>query len=279
MPASPEASTGFVFAATGEVHVTLARRSARTLRQFMPEAEIDFFGMEDPGDAVFTRCHRLARETHRPKIEALRRSRFDLTVYLDSDIIALAPVHDLFEVLRGCDICGAHENRRAGVVALLQTPGDPVPHGFPAINSGVLGVRKSSKTLKFLQDWEAAVLDGGEKRDQPSLRRMLWERDLHLRVLPIEYNLMDMRLIRGMGHHVAAPRLIHRTSLREKPQPDPSRPFDISEEIKPHLLAVLKTLMETDKSLKGQTTARITLPPEEPRKWRKTRRLLRRLTG
>ena len=98
-PAHRPQDCGFVFATTGALYTVLARRAARTLRKTMPDAQIDLFTDQVLDDPVFTQIHRLHTSSSRPKMEAMRRSRFGKTVYLDADIVVLADVSELFALL------------------------------------------------------------------------------------------------------------------------------------------------------------------------------------
>ncbi len=202
----PEPRDGFVFASTGESYTGLARRSARNLRQVMPQAQIDLFTDQPITDPVFDRIHPVTPGFFRPKMEALARSRFERTVYLDTDVIALDDVSDLFALLDRFDIAGAHmAYRNSGLAVTDQT----VPDSFPQINGGVLAVKRSPATQKLLQDWRAQVRDSGAGFDQPVLRRLLWDSGLRLAVLPMEYNFKCMTFLEVLDSRHPAPRLMH----------------------------------------------------------------------
>ena len=47
------------------------------------------------------------------------------------------------------------------------------------------------------------------RKDQPSLRELLWESDLRIATLPPEYNLLDLGAVRRWDRFRPAPRLIH----------------------------------------------------------------------
>ena len=218
----------------------------------MPAAAIDLFTDHPVVDPVFDRIRPLERSSHRPKMEALRRSRFDRTIYLDCDILAVADVSDIFEVLNRFDLVGAHENKRNGNVARQTVPGSP-PNAFPQINSGVLGLRKSPATAALLTSWETAVHDGGHRRDQPILRKLLYESDIRIHILPFEYNLMQVNLMLAMGPGMTAPRLLHRTVLHapDRDPGDPMTPYRLEEAMRPAVIAALRRLLATDRSLGG----------------------------
>ena len=241
---------GFVFAATGRRHRVLARRAARSLRAVMPDARIDVFADHRIDDPIFDRVFRLKRTWHRPKIEALRRSRFERTVYLDNDIIAVADASDIFTLLEKFDIVGVHDNNRNSPNA-RGTAGPALPAAFPSINGGVLGIRRSPAVQQLLTDWEARMEAHGMRVDQPSLRSLLWETDLRLGILPIEYNLMNHPEISAMTEQYAAPRFIHMRELNRlsRPPGDPETPFDLADFYSRRQLAHLRGLLDNDETL------------------------------
>lgn len=243
---------GFVFAATRPRHRVLARRAARTLRRIMPDAQIDLFSDKKIKDEVFDRVVKLDRNWHRPKIEALRRSRFARTVYLDNDIITVADASDIFALLEKFDIVGVHDNNRNSTNA-MGTAGPPLPAAFPSINGGVLGIRRSPMVKQLLTDWEARMEAHGMRLDQPSLRSLLWESDLRLGILPIEYNLMNHPQIPALTEQCTAPRFIHMRELNRlgRPPGDPNRPFDLAEFYSRRQMAHLQGLIANDETLGG----------------------------
>jgi len=199
---------GFVFAATRDRHNILARRAARSLRQILPNALIDIYTDRELDDPVFDKDFILQRTWHRPKIEALRRSRFDRTIYLDNDIITIADPSDVFDVLDRFDLVGVHDNARNSTNA-LNVAGPSLPASFPSINSGVIGINRSMMIDQLLSDWEKRMAEFSHFTDQPSLRSLLWEQEINFGVLPIEYNLMAHANVRAMNHQSTVPRFLH----------------------------------------------------------------------
>ena len=62
---------------------------------------------------VFDAVHPVPRVHPRAKIDCMPLSRFDRTLYLDSDTLALATFGDLFDLLERFDLALAHDMRRA----------------------------------------------------------------------------------------------------------------------------------------------------------------------
>lgn len=201
---------GFIFAATGEKYIGLARRAAQNLRQAMPQASIDLFADQPVNDPTFDRIHPVTAGYFRPKMEAICNSRFERTVYLDSDAIALADLSELFAVLDRFDIAGAHMQYPNTTLA---TGDQTIPDSFPQLNAGVLAVKRSPPVQALIQDWGRIVRDTGASFDQPSLRRLLWESDLRLAVLPMEYNFKCMTFLEVLDSRHRAPKIMHFSEL------------------------------------------------------------------
>ncbi|QDC08785.1 hypothetical protein FHY55_05835 [Oceanicola sp. D3] len=205
---------GFVFAVSGAAYLPLTVRAAETIRRHHPDHPIDLF-TDVPCDAsVFSQVTMLQTSGFRPKFEALRRSRFDRSIYLDGDVICTAPMADVFDLLDHFDIAAAHEPNRNSDWGRKPFRA-AIPAAFPQINSGCIGLRASPQTRAFMQSIEAVLTESGYDRDQPVLRELLYQSDLRLAVLPTEYNLIEFTALEAMGRRTAAPRLLHLPRLHK----------------------------------------------------------------
>lgn len=248
---------GFVFAATGAQYHALARRAARSLRAVMNDVQIDLFADEPVDDPIFDQIHMLQHKSKRPKIEAMRESRFKYTVYLDCDVISVADCTDIFALLRKFDYVGAQAQYGSGMVTLCE-PKLTLPPGYRQINSGVVGVRKSQMTQELLQNWSKRMREESAHWDQPILRELLWQSDLRVWILPLEYNLMHIDYIPAMVSNMASPRVLHLSKLHHEPgfSADAESPYDLSEVLGKDALMRLYDLLGSDQTLKGRPTAR-----------------------
>ena len=157
---------------------------------------------------VFDRIHLLPDPWFRSKIDALIGSRFQRTLYMDADMLALADFRDVFEVLERFDVALAHDWLRNS--ALHHTFWRrPLPAAFPMFNGGLIAIRRTPATAAFLQAWKAAVRATDTGRDQISLRELLWESELRIATLPEEYNLLWIQGVKSWTTDFAAPRIIH----------------------------------------------------------------------
>ena len=238
---------GFIFATTGAPYTVLARRAARTLRKVMPDAQIDIFTDQDLVDPVFAQIHRLHASTTRPKMEAMRRSRFEKTVYLDADVVVLADVSELFAILDKVELAACQ-----GVARNKDFMGNgTIPRSFPMLNSGVLAFRNCRRTRTFLQEWEHRVLSNREKRDQGSLRNAVYDSDISYTVLPPEYNFVYMPMLDVWTEKMGAPRILHLTKLHDGDPGDPQEPLDAKKLLNVKQTIRLGELMKKDDYLRA----------------------------
>ena len=208
-PEAPgEEDRGFVFAVSGAAYVALAVQAARSVRGTHPGIPIDIYTSDLVPEGVFDRVHPLETDWFRPKFEALARSRFARTLYLDADLVVLADMSDVFWLLNRFDIAAAqvqHANQDFARRVWRQA----MPHAFPQVNSGVLGLRASDATRAFMRQVHDALHASGLNQDQPILREMLWSTDLRLAILPPEYNLRADERVWKSSWRDPAPRVLH----------------------------------------------------------------------
>lgn len=258
-------SCGFVYAATGADYTALARRSARSLRLAMPAARIDLFTDQEIVDPLFERIHRLGSSWFRPKMEAIRRSRFDRSVVLDADILVLMDVSELFALLDGVDLAGCQAAVRPPRVMAAQRD---IPRAFPMLNSGVLVTRPTRRLRRLVEAWEGAVRDRAQRTDQPALRRLLYERRLPFQVIPPEYNLIFPPFLDVMTPVMGAPRILHLRGLHDQPPGDPLAPLDLDLALGEPRAAIVRRLIAAE-------TAALAAAPVPAKPVPSDRRLLR----
>lgn len=150
------------------------------------------------------------------------QSRFDRTLFLDADLLVLADVGDIFDLLDRVDIAAVQDQYRNSDFARRMYR-EPLENAFPQLNSGVLGFRRSEHVLDFFRKWKGEIWAHGIGKDQPSLRELLWQDDrLRLAVLPPEYNLWDLAMVDALRPALhAAPRILHSNIFRDLPEPPP----------------------------------------------------------
>ena len=246
-----EPEEGFVFATTGAAYTQMARRAVRSLRQVMPDAVVDLFTDQAIEDDQFDRIIRLDRSWFRPKMEALRRSRFERTVYLDSDCIVIADVSDIFEILERFDVAGVQHHLRNWKMGRTSSR-TGAPRAFPQIVTAVLGIRRGAGTMQLLEDWERVLRETEGPKDQPVLRDLLWEGNLRIHVLPMDYDVhMPVPTLPQMDSSNAAPKILHYSQLQKPPYGDPETPFDLAEIAGPMVARHVARLQAADAHMGG----------------------------
>ncbi len=258
MPDRPDGN-GVIFTATGDVkYIALAVRAAASVRRHNPRLGIDLYtdhATEAPG---FDRVHLLDDGWARSRIDAMARSRFERTLMLDSDVIVLADIGDIFQVLDRFDVALTHDQERNSTNA-QQYWRTVLPNAFPQFNGGVIAVRQGEPVRTMLGDWAAAVRDHATGRDQQVLREILWHSDLRVAVLPPEYNVMDVDLLRHWSVKKAAPRIIHLPMFHEQFERFAKAPDPVVERIGRWRASQLPDMLAADLDL-----ARRTGQPAEP---------------
>ncbi len=198
-----------LFAATGPVFREMAVEAAKSVRAHCPGLPIDLVTDAPPPEEVFDEVRLLQGYERFPKIPALRGTRFERTLYLDSDVRVVADLTDIFELLDRFDLAAAHDPMRNSSKAVVSWR-QPLPNAFPQFNAGVLAYRRSPAVMRLLDEWDAGVRELATGKDQPVLRELLWTRDdLRVAVLPPEYNLWDLAQLSALHPLHAAPRLLH----------------------------------------------------------------------
>ncbi|MGR3371531.1 MAG: putative nucleotide-diphospho-sugar transferase [Pseudooceanicola nanhaiensis] len=261
---------GAVFTATGKAHYhDLAIKAARSLRAHEPGLAIDLFSDRQIDDPVFDRV--IVDETVRrySKIDALLRSRFRDTLYLDSDVVVVAPLGDVFDLLARFDMAAAQDQFLANHYC-ARTWRQEIPAAFPQVNSGVMAWRLTPKTRAFLESWKAAVAEHGIGRDQPALRELLWLGDLRMAILPPEYNMMNLDAVRSkaLDAQQAAPRVIHNPHFYQHYDQFRDSPDPVADSLGLIGAARLKSLLEQDRTLRpGSPPGRNATRGERARIW------------
>ncbi|MDF0602287.1 putative nucleotide-diphospho-sugar transferase [Psychromarinibacter sp. C21-152] len=207
-------SRGFVFAATGPGFTEIAGRAAESVRSVHPDGQIDLFTDQPEAAGVFDRVHPLTNVSVRPKFEALLRSRFDRTIYIDADTRMIAPVGDVFDLLDRFDIAAAQDEGQNNPNSrrFWRTS---VPAAFPQYNTGVIAVRRSEATDRLFAECDRAFRENGLEKDQPVFRELLYLSDFRIATLPMAYNCMFVRLLAGQDHEQIAPRILHLPRLHQ----------------------------------------------------------------
>jgi lipopolysaccharide biosynthesis glycosyltransferase len=161
-----------------------------------------------------TSWENIAHPHRRSKVDYLRSTPFERTLFLDTDTRVLCPLDDLFDLLDRFDVAMAHAHKRA-IAAKQATLRITVPDTFPQYNSGVLLYRKTEDVLMALGEWRERFHSEGEITDQKALREILWAGDLRIATLPPEYNVRFLKYLVLWTKDEATPKILHLPYYKE----------------------------------------------------------------
>jgi hypothetical protein len=213
---------GFVYCATGRRHFEEACQSVRHNRAVMPNIGYTLFT-----DAAHAKLAQndfdqvLVIEkpsfSYDDKIEAMVRSPYEKTLFVDTDTVLVEPLYEIIDLLDTFDLAYTHDVHRG-------TNYEPeCPECFAEPCTAVMGFRKSEAVTRLWKlwrerfDWEKEHRSEHPLRcldDQGAFRHVLYHEGagLHTYVLPSEYNLRVhapwlagavVKLVHGRGPNLA----------------------------------------------------------------------------
>lgn len=203
-------SSGVVFIASGAAYIRDACDAARSVRESNPRLAVDLFCDSSVAvpEGLFERVHPIENPHRRSKVDCLPKSRFDRTLYLDSDTRVVADLTSLFKVLDRFDFAAAHAHARNRSQTNTVWRHE-IPDAFPQLNGGVLLFRKCNVVQRLLEDWAASFSDAGFAKDQVTLRELVWLSDVRLFVLPPEYNIRYPKYLKVWDEDEVQPKILH----------------------------------------------------------------------
>jgi hypothetical protein len=176
---------GIIYAVYGADHREELIHSVESVKRQMPDVPITVFADARVEHELIDACLGF-EQTLTPSenlIQALDRSPYERTIYLDSDVYATEPVDELFEMLERFDL---------GVVMdPMQSAGstdDPQMEGFPWFNCGVICCRSGPSLASFVEAWLDTFNQYDSNSDQPAFRRALVDSEIRYVTLPPAYN-------------------------------------------------------------------------------------------
>lgn len=149
----------------------------------------------------------LIKNPHRrSKVEYLAYTPYERTLYLDADSIVVSDITEMFDLLDRFDIALSHAHRR---LEGIQSWRVSLPKAFSQFNGGVILYKWNNKIEQFCKDWSKYYSIAGFKRDQVTLRELLWKSDMHLYVLPPEYNFRYFYKLAFLTKKEVRPKILH----------------------------------------------------------------------
>jgi hypothetical protein len=206
-------TTGVIYVATGKSYIKSAIMSARSLRKHSPGVSIHLFanwkecGLDfDKGCEPFTSIVSVEQVSYHLKVDCMRRTPFDRTLFIDADTRIVADINSVFSLMDRFDIAMVHAQERVRRIKNWQVD---VPDCFPEFNSGVIVFKKTEKVFGLLKKWQHDYHEAKSRNDQMTLREALWLSDLRIATLPPEYNIRYLKYLFLWGKREAKNKILH----------------------------------------------------------------------
>jgi len=207
----------------------MALASAKSIKHFHPEIPIYLYTDEREVESNFIDSFSIIENPNRrSKIEYLKHSPFESTLFLDADTRLINPLGDLFDWLKKYDIAMAHAMRRNTFATNQQWTVD-IPNSFAQFNSGVILYRKRPKVIELFEAWQTAYQNTSFRMDQVCLRELCWKSELSIGVLPPQFNTRDEKYISFWESKKQPVKILHLDSYKKdfgiKPERKKQRSF------------------------------------------------------
>lgn len=218
------AERGILYIVFGNSFVDEAIMSYKSLRRFMPDIPVCFMTDDlEKLSSINDKNLIVAKITPRhirSKVDFVAHTPFKNTIYLDSDTLIVRDISDIFESLGRFDVAVTHDfARKRKKYADIIPEYEKIPYSFSEVNGGVFAFSLNKRTEDFLNLWKSyfykyyAQTNGW---DQVSLRISLWESNVSLFHLPVEYNIRSKsnrekqdKFKNEFGEQHLAPRIFH----------------------------------------------------------------------
>lgn len=205
---------GVLYIVTGQKYFKAAIQSAKSVRKHSPRLGVYIYVDEESlqqlndNDASISSFGLIHSPHYRSKVDYLSKTPFKRTLYLDSDTRVYAPIDDLFDLLERFDIALAHAHRRyhPETTTVWKTN---IPKCFPQFNGGVIAYRSTPEVFEFLESWRREFHEASFKKDQVTLRELLWFSNLRIATLPPEYNLRYRKYLEIWDEFEAQAKILH----------------------------------------------------------------------
>lgn len=201
---SKELNTGYIFIAFGKNYFKESIDAVKILKSYT-KLPIHLFTdqkkISKKDRSLFYSISKASKLQLRSKVDYISQSPFDKTIYLDTDVIIMENIDDLFKLLDRYEFIATLDiARKRNYISELIPEYKKIPYAFGEINGGVLGFNKIAKE-KVLSKWPKLFYKYSHLTkgwDQPSLRILLWKTKSSIYILPPEYNVRSKNLIKKM---------------------------------------------------------------------------------
>jgi hypothetical protein len=161
--------------------------SATSLRKHHPDAHITLFTDKPIKNNLFNDI-KIVDMKLRCKQKYFEESPYEKTIYIDSDTYINYNINDMFEMLDKYELLCCNDYARKRNLPIPEYM--KIPYAFSELNGGIIGFKKCKNLIKMIELWNFYFdkYKNIMSWDQPSFRIAVWESNINLYVLPIEYN-------------------------------------------------------------------------------------------
>ena len=193
-------------------YIDMLLTSAESLKRVMPALPITVFSQFPITGSCLDNVVLVApaQDGFYDKARLIAHSPYEQTLFIDADTFMLEPVWEVFALLDQFDCAATHEEYLS-TDWLSQYPRTDIPASFPEFNTGVMGLKRSERMQRFLQQWSDLYRDylrdkpDQSLNDQPFFRAAAFYSDIRMATLPREYNCK----FRGQGYLNNSVKVLH----------------------------------------------------------------------
>lgn len=182
---------GALYIAFGDQFMKELRFSAESVKKYNPDLHITVF-TDKEFECEFVDDVKIVTVRHlRPKIDYIKFSPYEESLFLDTDTIINHSLDDLYGILQKYDMALVHDlaRKRKKFKDTIPEYGE-IPYSFSEINTGVIAFRNNERVKSLFDQWRVNFYKyyNVVPWDQPSFRISAWKSDVTMYVLPPEYN-------------------------------------------------------------------------------------------
>lgn len=187
---------GLLYVATGEKYIKECIESAKSAKSVMPDVSITLYTDIHLENDLFDYIEQIENPRHSffDKILPLQETKYEKTLFIDTDTFFVSDVYDISILLDTFDMAVAHAPWRLPPWAGWEAHDfAEIPISFPELNTGVIAYRNTANVKALIRQWGKIYEDQLKwqippKNDQPAFRHALYFSGLKINILPPEYN-------------------------------------------------------------------------------------------
>lgn len=186
-------SKGYIYIASNNFnnskvdYVQEAVYSAESLKKVQQDAHITLYTDKELKSNCFSEI-KIVDIAVRCKQTILNNSPYDKTVYIDTDTYINYDISDMFDMLDKYELLCCNDYARKRILPIPEYMN--IPYAFSELNGGIIAFKKCKNFEKMMTLWNH-YYDKYKNimiYDQPSFRIAVWESNINMYLLPLEYN-------------------------------------------------------------------------------------------